>query len=198
MINNKLISIIKIFFAVIFLSLLSSLSYAKISKIGVLASMSGPAASDGESYVQGVTMAIEEINASGGINGHTFEIVVADIGDQSSDSVLNAIEKLLSVKDINQVMTGYASLSNFELPFMAENEMPYFLAGNSQQTRDIIKPNPDDYWMVWSGTPAYDAYETEMLPLVESLEKDGLLKLQNHKIALISTDNPYSKSIYNG
>ena len=37
-------------------------------------------------------MAIEEINAAGGINGHTFEIVVADVKDQSSDSVLNAIE----------------------------------------------------------------------------------------------------------
>ena len=61
------------------------------------------------------------INAAGGINGHTFEIVVADVKDQSSDSVLNAIEKLLNEKDINQVMTGYASLSNFELPFILLN-----------------------------------------------------------------------------
>ena len=195
---SKLISILKIFLGVIFLSTLSNFSFAKVSKIGVLAPMSGPAASDGESYVQGVTMAIEEINAAGGINGHTFEIVVADVKDQSSDSVLNAIEKLLNEKDINQVMTGYASLSNFELPFMAENEMPYFLAGNSQQTRDIIKPNPEDYWMVWSATPSYDAYETEMVPLVESLQAEGKLRIQNKKIALISTDNPYSKTIYNG
>ena len=92
---NKFISILKIFLGIIFLSTLSGLSYAKVSKIGVLAPMSGPAASDGQSYVQGVTMAVEEINASGGINGHTFEIVVADVKDQSSDSVLNAIEKLL-------------------------------------------------------------------------------------------------------
>lgn len=192
------LSYFKKLFTILFFSCITTVSFAEVSKIGVLAPLTGPAASDGESYVQGVTMAVEEINSAGGINGYTFEVVVADVKDQSSDSVLNAIEKLLNEKNLNQVLTGYASLSNFELPFMAENEMPYFLAGNSQQTRDIIKPNPEDYWMVWSATPSYDAYETEMVPLVQSLEAEGKLRIQNKKIALISTDNPYSKTIYNG
>ena len=45
---------------------------------------------------------------------------------------------------------------------------------------------------------AYDAYETEMLPVVEALENSGAINLPNRKLAIISSDNAYSKAIYEG
>jgi branched-chain amino acid transport system substrate-binding protein len=95
-------------------------------------------------------------------------------------------------------MTGYASLSNFEIEFMREKEMPYFVAGNSQQTREIVTKDPAAYWMIWSLTPSYDGYEIGVLPAVDKLVADGKIKLKNKKLAIISSDNGYSKTIYEG
>lgn len=177
---------------------LSAQAEDKIVKIGVLAALTGPGAADGEETVRGVTLALEEFEAAGGLEGYDFEIEVGDVRDQTSDAVLSAAERLMSDEAVDFILTGYASLSNFEIEFMREEGMPYFVAGNSQQTREIVSKDPDAYWMIWSLTPSYDAYETEMLPVVEKLAADGKIELKNKKIAIVSSDNAYSKTIYNG
>src|SRR5262249_31730251 len=95
-------------------------------------------------------------------------------------------------------MTGYASLSNFEIEAMREQGMTYFVAANSQQTREIVTKDPEAYWMVWSLTPSYDGYEVGVLPVIQKLAADGKFTIKNKKLAIISSDNAYSKTIYNG
>jgi branched-chain amino acid transport system substrate-binding protein len=170
----------------------------KVARIGVLAALSGPGAADGEETVRGATLALEEIQKAGGLPGYKFEIVVSDVKDQTSESVLTAIERLLTDPAINFVMTGYASLSNFEIEFMREQGMPYFVAANSQQTRAIVSKDPAAYWMIWSLTPSYDGYEVGVLPVIEKLASQGKFTVKNKKLAIITSDNAYSKTIYNG
>ncbi len=170
----------------------------KITKIGVLAPMTGGAAADGEETLRGVKMAVEEINAAGGINGHTFEVVLGDVKDQSSDAVVSAFERLNGTAGLDAILTGYATQSNFEIQYMAEAGLIYMLAGNSSQTREMVSQNPDQYSTIWSYSPSFDAYETELLPVVEGLAEAGKLRLANKKIAVVSSDNAYSKTIYNG
>ncbi len=171
----------------------------KVVKIGVLAALLGPGAADGEETVRGATLALEELEKNGGtMPGYKFELVPCDVKDQTSDAVLSGIERLLKDPAVSFIMTSYASLSNFEIEFMREKEMPYFVAGNSQQTRDMVSKDPDAYWMIWSLTPAYDGYEVGVLPAVEKLVADGKITLKNKKLAIISSDNAYSKTIYEG
>lgn len=170
----------------------------KVAKIGVLAPLTGGAAADGNEMVNGAKLAVEEINAAGGVAGYKLEVVVGDTLDQQADAVTSAFERLAGDKDVNAMMTGYASGSNFEIELMAEQEMPYLISANSAQTRDIIAPKPEDFPTVWSLTPSYDAYETAMVPVIKQLEEAGTLKLPNRKVALISSDNPYSKTIMEG
>ena len=169
----------------------------KVAKIGILAPLTGGAAADGTEMVNGAKLAAEEINAAGGVAGYKLEIVVGDTQDQAADAVTSAFERLAGDRDVNAMMTGYASGSNFEIELMAEQEMPYLISANSAQTRDIIAPSPDDFPTVWSFTPSYDAYETAMVPVIEQPEKAGI-ELPNKKAALISSDNPYSKTIMEG
>jgi branched-chain amino acid transport system substrate-binding protein len=112
--------------------------------------------------------------------------------------VISAFERLSGDDAVNFMITGYASGSNFEIEYMADLGIPYMIAANSQQTRDIIAPNPDDFPTVWSLTPSYDAYETDLVPVVEGLAEAGKIGLKNRRVALISSDNPYSKTIYEG
>jgi len=96
------------------------------------------------------------------------------------------------------ILTGYASGSNFEIEMMAEQEMVYLVAANSAQTEGIIAPSPDDFPTVWSLTPSYGGYNTEIVPVIEGLAAEGKLNLPNRKVAIIASDNPYSKGIAEG
>lgn len=61
----------------------------KVLKLGVLAPLTGTNAEFGKSFEVGMGMAVEEINAAGGVNGYTFELVIRDSkGDQKESSDL--------------------------------------------------------------------------------------------------------------
>lgn len=178
--------------------LLAGPALADTVKIGILAPVSGKQAADGQEMVNGAQLAIDELNAGGGVGGFTFELVVGDVGEASADAVATAAERLLGDRDMGAIMTGYASGSNFEIEIMAERDMIYLVAGNSAQTEGIIAPSPDDFGTVWSLTPSYAGYNTEIVPVIEGLAAAGKLDLPNRKVAIIASDNPYSKGIAEG
>ena len=184
--------------AVSALPLMAGLAWADVVKVGVLAPVSGAQAADGQEMVNGAQLAIDELNAAGGVAGYTFELVVGDVVDGAADKVTTAAERLLGDRDMGAVMTGYASGSNFEIELMAEMEMIYLVSANSGQTEGIIAPSPDDFPTVWSLTPSYAGYNTEIVPVVDGLANDGKLDLPNRKVAIIASDNPYSKGIAEG
>ena len=170
----------------------------EVIKIGVLGPITGEAAADGQEMERGVRLAVEEANANGGVAGYTFEVVTGDTEDQSAAAVMSAVERVAREDDLHAMLTGYASNTNFEIEYLAEMEMPYLVAGQSQQTRDIISPNPEDYPTIWSYTPNYDAYETALPIVLGEIEEKHGLDFENRTVALITSDNAYSMSIYEG
>ena len=176
----------------------SALAADKIVKIGIIAGVTGKGSSDAQEMVRGAQMAVDEANAQGGVAGYKFELVVGDVKEGAAGDVTNTVERLQSDPDMHFMLTGYASITNFELDAMADAGMPYMLDGGADQTREIISPNPDRYWCCWSFTPSFDAYSTAVLPLFEKLAKDGKIKLPNRTLAMVSSDNAYSKGISEG
>ncbi len=171
---------------------------AGVVKIGVLAPLSGATASDGEEFVNGVKWAVEEANARGGVAGNTFEVVVADVKDHSAANVTSAVERLLGTDGVHMILTGYASMSMFEVQLMAEAGMPYLAAGPSPGFAAIVSKKPEDYWCCWSMTASFAGYVTDLLPTIERFAKAGTISIRNKKVAIISSDNPFSKTISEG
>ena len=170
----------------------------KVIKIGILAPLTGGSSADGEEMVRGAKLAVEELNAAGGVAGYTFKVVVGDTKDQVPDAVVSAFKKITADESVKCMMTGYASPTNFEIELMAEIDMPYLISANSAQTLAIVGKNPEKFPTVWSLTPSYDAYETELPRIVEMWAKAGKLTLNNRKVAVVTSDNPYSKTISDG
>lgn len=185
-------------FCMAFVMVLAHAAAADVVRIGVLAPLTGPSASDGEEFVRGVEWAVEEANAGGGVAGHKFEVTVADVKDHSAANVSSAAERLLGTDDVHVILTGYASLSMFEVDLMAEAGMPYIAAGPSPSFAGIVGRDPDAYWCCWSYTASFKGYETDVRPAVESLGAQGKISIRNKTLAMISSDNPYSKTISEG
>ncbi len=179
-------------------ALMTSVALAEQIKIGVLAPLTGATASDGEEFVRGVQWAVDEANEKGGVSGYTFEVVTADVKDHSAANVSSAAERLLGTDGVEVILTGYASLSMFEVDLMAEENMPYIAAGPSPGFAAIVSQDPDAYNCCWSYTASFRGYETDVMPMVEALAEAGKVKLDNKTVAIISSDNPYSKTISEG
>lgn len=179
-------------------ALIASPAFADVVKIGLLAPVTGPSAADGQDFVDGLSWAIEEANAAGGVAGHTFELVVADVKDHSAANVSSAAERLLGTEGVEVILTGYASLSMFEVDLMAEAEMPYLAAGPSPSFAAITTQAIEDYWCCWSFTASFKGYETDVRPAVEALAERGEITLRDKSVAIISSDNAYSKTISEG
>ncbi len=173
-------------------------AYAETVKIGVLAPLTGPSASDGQEFVNGVTWAVEEANAAGGIDGYTFEVVTADVKDGSAANVTSAVERLVGTDGLEVALTGYANLSMFEVDLFKEYGIPYLSAGPSPAVAAIVSQSPDDYWCCWSYSADFSGYVTDLLPVMEEFAADGKADISDKTVAIISSDNPYSKGISEG
>jgi len=81
---------------------------AKPYKVGSLQPLSGTAAAGGKTALVGVQMAVDRINASGGINGRPVELIVAD--DESKPDVgRRKTEKLVVEDNVDMHLGGFLS-----------------------------------------------------------------------------------------
>lgn len=77
-------------------------------KLGLLASLSGPAGIFGRGAVNCAELAADEVNADGGIRGRPVRIVVADDGTDTSTGVV-AMRRLLDVARVRAVVGMHSS-----------------------------------------------------------------------------------------
>lgn len=92
-------------------------------KVGVLAPLTGANAEFGEAFEVAMTMAMEEVNAAGGINGKTLELVFQDSkGDAKESSDL--CRQYVDNEDIVAVLGDFTSTACMaDAPIVKEAEM---------------------------------------------------------------------------
>ncbi|MGZ4811070.1 MAG: ABC transporter substrate-binding protein [Thermoanaerobaculia bacterium] len=92
--------------------------------IGEYGSLTGPQATFGQSTHNGVMMAIDEVNAKGGINGRKLKVLTED--DQSKqEEAANAVTKLISQNSVIAVIGEVASSASIAAaPICQSNKVP--------------------------------------------------------------------------
>ena len=95
-----------------------------VVKIGVNYELSGAVATYGDASVKGIEMAVEEINAAGGIDGKQIEIVKYDTKSEPAEATTLAT-KLMTQDDVLTII-GPATSGSFKatIPVANQNEIP--------------------------------------------------------------------------
>ena len=93
-------------------------------KVGVNYELSGAVATYGQASVDGITMAIDEINAAGGVNGKKLEIISYD--NKSDAAEATTLANKLFTQDNVLVGMGPATSGNFKaiIPVANKNRVP--------------------------------------------------------------------------
>ena len=149
-------------------------------KIGGIFAVTGPASFLGDPEKKSMEMVVEQINASGGIDGHMLEAVIYDTEADPSKAVMS-VNKLINRDNVIAIIgpsTTPATLA--VMPVVQRAQIPFisWAAGNK-----IVQPiNP---WIFKTAQSDIQA--------VATIYND--LKARNvQKIAIISVDNAFGES----
>lgn len=72
-------------------------------KIGAALGLTGDASTWAEMSLKGAQMAVDELNAKGGINGNKIELIVEDTKSTAAGSI-SAVQKLISIDNVSSVL----------------------------------------------------------------------------------------------
>jgi len=113
--------------AALLFGLASAPSQAEI-KIGFEAPLTGFAAADGKSALEGAKLAIAEANAAGGLNGEKFELVTYDDQASAKEAVPVATKLVEKDKVVGAVSGSYSGSTRAAAAIFQEGKIPYVVA----------------------------------------------------------------------
>lgn len=174
-------------------------------RLGLLTSMTGPAAATGEDQKRAVTLAIEEINAAGGVFVRTFksklklELFVGD--DQTSrEGAVSAVTKLIVEDKVNLVFGGLGSAFGMAaLPLIREHAVPYLPTPSTPLfTRTPeLGPDPNKY-MVFHYQATGLMYGTAIADFLVEVIKPAMAPDRTLKVAWLYQDSPFGAEFVRG
>lgn len=118
-------------------------SAADTIKVGLVAALSGQSAKSGEAITRGLTIAIEEINANGGVLGKPVELLRRDDESNPSRGLL-ATRELIQKEEVAVVFGGLDTpVSMAIVPMMNKLKVPYMgtWAAGTKITHNGAKEN---------------------------------------------------------
>jgi branched-chain amino acid transport system substrate-binding protein len=157
--------------------------------IAVPASLTGPYATDGILIKQAIEMAVEEINASGGLVGRKLKAIFGDVGGQEPEKIRSVSERLMAEKP-DVVVTGYEGGA---VHIFGEYDIPYLHAGGQSQFVKPVAENLEKYSNVFHFAPMEIEYGKACLNFLIR-KAPGMVDWTppNKKVAIITVDYPYS------
>lgn len=183
--------------AVSYVTFLAPKAEVRVLKIGVPAPLTGYSVKDGQETLYSAQMAVDEINAAGGIMNGTYklQIISADIGDFVTEKVTSVFNRFITVDKVDMITAGYSSQSNFEIDIAKDAKMIYFLSGDPDSTRIVMAAGGgvQNYPTIWMHCQSFVTYQTDPpIRFIDWAAKGYINWTHGRTFALILGDNPYS------
>jgi branched-chain amino acid transport system substrate-binding protein len=150
-------------------------------KIGVIQPLTGSVAYNGTTDVNGIKLALSEINAKGGVLGKKVELVIEDGQCKPANSV-NAAEKLAQRDKVVGLIGAFCSSATAAIMPVAQNNKIPLITGVSSAPGLTEKGNP---WF-------FRATETDAL-LAKSFAKILANQLELKKVAYIGVNDDFGR-----
>jgi branched-chain amino acid transport system substrate-binding protein len=160
--------------------------------IGSACPVTGPFASDGQQMVRGQTMAMEEINANGGLFGRELKLQVLDTKFQEPDVMRNVFQKLVSL-NVAAIFSPFTTYTSVEYPIVAEKGIPMIHINTWHGNVDYVEQN--NITNIFQGVPSETSYGSGFVTLVNQFIDSGGWTPSARSIFVVTSNDPYSLSI---
>lgn len=174
-------------------------------KIGVIASMTGPASTTGKDIWNSAVVAAEEINENGGVYveelGKSIPIKLYLGDDESSrEGGQKTVSKLITQDNVDLLVGGFSSaVVSAHQSIVAEHGVPYIVTGASSP---IITHRTDiNTSMIFHFCPTTDDYGERTTLFVDDVIRSAINEKYSFsddrpvRLAIIYQDSPYGKGV---
>lgn len=142
--------------------------------------------------VRGQTLAVEEINAAGGLLGRQLTLQVLDSKAQEPDVMKNVFQKLVS-QNVAAVFVGFTTYTSVEYPIVADKGIPTFHVNTWHGNVDYVREN--GIKNIFQGDPSETSYGSGFITLVNQLIASGDWKPSSKSVYVVTSNDPYSLAI---
>jgi branched-chain amino acid transport system substrate-binding protein len=164
-------------------------------RIGSTYPLTGYAAGDGQEMLRGATIAIEEINQRGGVLGMEIEHIPIDVEDMSPEKIISAFERLIQRERVHAVINGFILGTGPEYDLVSETPTIYIHTNTFEPNAEAVRQNYEKYRMTFHACPTEIWYGIGFPKIMEQLIESGKWQPTNNKVAVLTSDIPYSMNI---
>lgn len=172
-----------------------------VVRIGVTGPLSGAPAQSGLALRQGMTLAVEEWNAKGGViidgKSRKVEMLFEDTQDNPAQGV-SAAQKLITGNHVNFLIGDAfaSSVTMAEMDLADQYKIPMMSCEPvSGAISAKVEKEPQKYQYFWKADFNSQGYAATIFGTYASLIKSGQLKLAKKTVAFLVEDTDYGRSI---
>ncbi|MCW2904962.1 MAG: hypothetical protein JWO67_7227 [Streptosporangiaceae bacterium] len=153
--------------------------------IGAALPLRGFAAADGVEMAQATRLAVEEINARGGIDGRLLSMEVIDVDILDAESVRRTFTELAE-RDVDVLASGYLS-THQELAheIAADTGIPYLHAATLNAMEQRVLSDPSRYSRVFQVCPSDVNYAPRYVQQMTTLRDEGVWAPSSNRLAVV-------------
>jgi branched-chain amino acid transport system substrate-binding protein len=154
----------------------------------------GPYAADGVEMTNGTQLAIDEINAAGGIAGRQIKRIVVDTVVNTPEGVTSAFNKLIDQK-VDAIVGGYVQVDAPTYNIVPAYGCPYLHGNTLQEGVDKVVADPSKYHMFFNVDSTEVWYGKGFPKFIDALIASGKWKPAAKTLTAIQGDIVYSQTI---
>ncbi len=163
--------------------------------IGVPTAQSGPVGvADQQDYLNGTMMAIEEINAAGGVNGRMLVVKVVDIDIMTPEGTVAAFQNLTEA-GVSAISSSFVLIPQAAMDADAAAGVPYLYGNTQKASLDLFQSNPEKYRNIFMVDADETTYGKGFIQFITDLKAAGKWTPKNNKVHIDQGQIAYTQVI---
>ena len=145
-------------------------------------------------WLNGATMAIEAINAAGGVNGRMLKAEVVDIDLLSPEGTVGAIQAL-NARGVHAIASSFVIIPQPAMDAAAATGVPYLHGNTSVASVQLVADNPERYRNIFMIDPDETWYGYGFVRYLDRLVDSGQWEPANRRIHIVQEQIAYTQVI---
>ncbi len=149
---------------------------------------------DHQDFLNGVTLALEEINGAGGVLGRQVKPVVVDIDPLSPESGQVAINKLVDAK-VHAMACAFVFTPVPVADVSARYKAPFLWGLTQRNFTDLLSKSGDKYSHIFQTDPSEVHYGYTFPHFLKAMRDQGVWKPLNNGVHIVQEQIAYNQTI---
>ncbi|MEV8135287.1 ABC transporter substrate-binding protein [Microbacterium aurantiacum] len=152
--------------------------------LGAALPLSGSASDDGVEMLRGIELAVEEINAAGGVNGRSIRAEVVDVDIDDEMSVRRAMRALID-REVDALSSGYLAHQDVANECAADAGVPYLHAATMGAMERRVAADPGRYRRIFQVCPSDEQYAPRFVEFMSELQRSSRWFSRSNRLVVV-------------